>query len=195
MLAVADVSGSMLTQAGSKTRLGLAQEATRAGFGYFQDTDAFGLWTFSLNLGGGGRDYVEQVPVARLDAAHRDKVTDAIDELDDRAVGGTGLYDTTLAAYQAAKEGFDPERRNYVVLFTDGQNEDTGQTLTQLTSALKKEADRKRPISVVLVGIGPDVDRDELGQIAKAAGGKALTADQPEDINRVMIDALVARID
>ena len=40
--------------------------------------------------------------------------------------GGTGLYDTALAAYRTALRNYDPHYSNAVVLMTDGRNEDPG---------------------------------------------------------------------
>lgn len=195
MLAVADVSGSMQESAGTQTRLQLTQEAIRTAFGYFQSTDAFGLWTFSQNLAGPGRDYQEQAGVDALDPAHHAAAVQAIDALDDRAVGGTGLYDTALAAYTSAVEGYDANRRNYVVLFTDGKNEDDGLTLPDLTARLTERARDDRPVRMLVVGIGPEVDSAELGKIAGAVDGEAYTADDPADMKRIMINALVGRTD
>ena len=37
--------------------------------------------------------------------------------------GGTGLYDTTLAAYQEARRTWMPGRINIVLIATDGRND------------------------------------------------------------------------
>ena len=70
------------------------------------------------------------MPIRELDAeadgrTQREVLAEQLDSIPDRlAPGGTGLYDTTLAAVRAARENFDPTAVNSVLVLTDGTDED-----------------------------------------------------------------------
>ena len=44
---------------------------------------------------------------------------------------------------------------------------------------------------MVLLGIGPDANLDELSAIAKTTGGKAFRVDNPSEIGTIFLQALV----
>lgn len=193
LLAVVDVSGSMAAAAGSRNRIELARDAAGTAFSYFPDKGEVGLWAFSENRDG-NRDYVQLSPTGALTPKHRGELRSALDELPDQIRGGTGLYDTFLAAYRTAQSGYDSSRVNSLVLLTDGRDEDSvGISMNQLISTLKTEADAARPIAVILVGIGPEADLAALEQIADTTGGRAYRAKNATDMEDIIIDALLRR--
>ena len=75
---------------------------------------------FSTNLDG-DQDYLELIPPAPL-AGIRDDLESTIQGL--QAEGGTGLYDSTMAAVQAVRDNFDQTKINAVLLLTDGMCDD-----------------------------------------------------------------------
>src|SRR3546814_15522519 len=94
----------------------------------FPANSQLGLWAFSVDLGE-GTDYRELEPVARMDATegdtdHRSKLLSRIDSLSSIVGGGTGLYDSVLAAYRSMQQTYDPASINSVILLTDGSNDD-----------------------------------------------------------------------
>ncbi|MET9020099.1 substrate-binding domain-containing protein [Actinopolymorpha sp. NPDC004070] len=193
LLAVVDVSGSMAAAAGSRSRIELARDAAGTALSYFPDKGEVGLWEFS-ELRDGTRDYRELAKTAELSAAHRAELAKVLAKLPSQVSGGTGLYDTFLAAYRTAQNGYDDSKVNSVVLLTDGKDEDrTGVSLTQLLNTMKTEADPARPIAVILVGIGPQADLASLGKIADATNGRAYRARDPKDMEGIVIDALLRR--
>ena len=109
--------------------------------------------------------------------------------------GGTALNDTTLAAFRHVLSGYDPSKVNSVVLMTDGRNDDTGSSIDTATliETLKREADPARPVPIIMVGLGDEVDMDALRAISSATGGKAYQAPNPEDIRAVLLDAVSQR--
>ena len=108
--------------------------------------------------------------------------------------GGTGLYDTTLAAVRALRADYDANAINTVVLLTDGRNEDPGSiSLNQLLHTLQRERDPSRPLSVIAVGVGPDADARSLRRIVAVTGGRSYVARDPSDIGKVFNDALLSR--
>lgn len=200
LLAVVDVSTSMEAAAGpGQTRITLARDATKSALALFPDEASIGLWVFATELTD-TTDWAEVAPIRGLTddsagAPHRQVLAAALDSLPDRlSGGGTSLYDTTLGAVRAAREAYDPDFVSTVVLITDGRNEDsTSVSLDDLVATLQSEADPDRPVRVVAIGVGPDADNAALQRIAEATGGSAYSADDPNDLQTVLFDALRRR--
>ncbi|MFD2091560.1 substrate-binding domain-containing protein [Blastococcus deserti] len=200
ILAVFDVSTSMEAPVGGGTRATLARDAAKATLSLVPGDFALGLWVFAYQLDG-GQDWAELVPIRELDAdvggrPQRDLLDEQLDSIPDRLTpGGTGLYDTTLAAVRAAREEYDPTAVNSVLVLTDGTNEDdgTGIGLDELLSTLRAEANPERPVKVIGVALGPDADLGALRQIAEATAGAAYSAVDPADLQTVLFDALRQR--
>lgn len=195
MLAVIDISGSMKFPADEgRNRIQLARDAAATALGYFPDTAQIGLWGFSVNRQG-NRDYREYVPIETATRAHRKDLLSGLNQMVADARGGTGLYDTTLAAFRTAIAEYDDTRINSVVLLTDGKNEDDPGSISKelLLNRLREESDPATPISMIFIGIGPTADVRTLGEIAEASGGVAYQARSPKDMERIVIDALLRR--
>jgi len=195
MLAIIDVSGSMLQKvptAGNATRAQVTIEAARRGLALFDDSWAVGLWTFSTELVG-KRDYREVVPIGPL-SNQRGRLEGSIGQLVPKPNGATGLYDTMLAAYKTVQVDWDPGRINSVLFLTDGENQDKdGLSLAQLLAELKKVKDPKRPIQVVILGIGPSVGPAALEQITKTTGGGVFLTEDPAKIGDIFLKAVSLR--
>ncbi|MGA9871549.1 MAG: VWA domain-containing protein [Rhodococcus sp. (in: high G+C Gram-positive bacteria)] len=198
-LVVEDVSGSMAAKSGESTRIALTVDASLGANALFSDQTQMGLWAFSIGLGGGRQDYRELVPLAPVQAVHngllhRDAIFSAVRTLPSLVGGGTGLYDTTLAAFRRVKEGYDPNYVNSVILLTDGTNEDEGSpSLDQLIETLQREQDPVRPVVIVTVGVTTDADPVALQRISAATGGTSYVAEDPRDIPDVFVEALNSR--
>lgn len=199
MLVVLDASGSMDFETADGTRMELATEAASRALSAFPGKTRIGMWVFSVDQGGPGVDHKVMAPLRRLDkevdgVTQRDVLGARINEARELTNGGTGLYDTTLAAYRNAMKNYDDDYFNSVVLMTDGANEDPGSIqLGRLLSTLRAEADPAKPVRVVAIGISEDADMSALKKIARATGGQAFSARDPRDILTVMQKALLAR--
>jgi Ca-activated chloride channel family protein len=199
LLAVFDVSTSMKAPVGAGTRATLARDAAKSALTLFPDNASIGLWVFARRLQD-ATDWVELVPTRALDTdaggrPQRQALTEALDSIPGRlAPGGTGLYDTTLAAVRAARADFDPTSVTSVVIITDGKDEDED-TIGQdaLLTALRAEVDESRPVKVIGIALGPDADRGALDAIAAATGGAAYSAVDENDLQTVLFDALRQR--
>lgn len=187
-----DVSGSMdePVPGTGRTRMAVTLEAAELGIGLMKPTTKIGVWLFSTGLDG-DRDHRELLPMAPIG----DHVAaGALQEL--RAVeaiptGDTGLYDSTLAAYRSARQNFEPGRINTVIVLTDGRNDDANSiTRETLLAELAKLQDPRRPIPIIGIGIGPDVDVAELQAIAGATGGHGFTTPDPARIGEIFYTAL-----
>ncbi|MGY1684796.1 VWA domain-containing protein [Geodermatophilus sp. SYSU D00867] len=199
LLTVIDVSQSMEAPAGNGTRATLARDAAKSALTLIPGTSSIGLWVFAYQLQG-EQDWVELAPIRTLDeevdgGTQRDALDEQLDTLPGRlSPGGTGLFDTALAAVRAAREQYDPNAVSSVVLVTDGTNEDSsGIALDELVQTLQDEADPQRPVKVIGVALGPDADVAALEQIAQATGGAAYSAVDPNDLQGVLFDALRQR--
>ncbi len=200
ILAVLDVSTSMEAPVGDGTRATLARDAAQATLSLVPGNYALGLWAFAYQLED-GRDWIELVPTRELDddvegRPQRDVLDEQLDSIPGRLTpGGTGLYDTTLAAVRAAREDFDPTAVNSILVLTDGTNEDddAGIGLDALLETLRSEANPERPVKVIGVALGPDADLAALQRIADATAGAAYSAVDPGDLQTVLFDALRQR--
>lgn len=199
MLAVVDASGSMDFDAGTGSRMDLLADAARIGLGFLPDHARVGLWVFSIDKGGPGQDWRELEPIRRLDdlrfgRTQRYALRERAAELPGLTDGGTGLYDTALAAYREALRNYRPHYSNAVVLMTDGQNEDPGSiSLEALLQRLEELKDPDRPVRVVGIAISGDADLDALRRMARVTGGEAYLAAEPEDILGVFAQAVLSR--
>ena len=200
MLAVLDVSESMEDYAaGGRTRVQLTRDAATSALQDLPVTWQMGLWAFSSGLGRGDNDYRELVPVRELGdqygkGTQRDRLTGAIQQLPSLTAGGTGLYDTALAAYRSAVAGYDPQRFNGVLLLTDGRNDDDGISLDRLLATLRSQRDPSRPVRLITIGVGPDADASALRRMAEATGGRNYVVRDPRDLEAVFNDALLERV-
>jgi len=188
-----DVSGSMNEPvAGTgKTRMALTLQAAELGLGLMKPTTKVGLWLFSTNLDGPGKDYKELVPVETVSDLLSTGALEQLRSVQALPNGATGLYDSTLAAYQTARQNYEPGRINLVVVLTDGRNEDgAGISREALLTELGNLGDPRRPVQVIGIGIGPDVDVAELQAISGATGGQAFTTPDPTKINEIFYAAL-----
>jgi hypothetical protein len=195
MLAVIDVSGSMTTpvpSAGGAPREAVTVAAAQAGLSLFDDRWSVGLWTFSTDMDG-RKPYKQLVPIQPLSTG-RSQMVGALGTVTPIPRGNTGLYDTVLAAYKTVQAGWDPSRVNSIVIMTDGQNDNPGGlTLPQLLDQIGKIKDPAKPIEVIALGIGNQVDKGELQKITDATGGGVFLATDPSKIGDIFLQAIALR--
>lgn len=187
-----DVSGSMAepVPGTGRNRMQVTLQAAELGIGLMKPTTKLGIWLFSTQLDG-EKDYRELLPVAPISEQKSSGDLAKLRQVKALENGATGLYDSTLAAYQAARQNFEPGRINTVIVMTDGRNEDANSiSRDQLLAELAKLQDPQRPIRIVGIGIGPDIDVGELQAIAGATGGQAFTTPDPTKIGDIFYAAL-----
>lgn len=195
MLSLNDVSGSMFQPAtADMRRIDLFEKAAVRAIESMSPDSSLATWVFSSRRIG-GQDWQEVVPFGELgDPAHKQRTIETANALDTLVGGGTGLYDSVLAAVTYMRETYVPGQVNLVLLNTDGINEDDeGLDLPGLLAELEKLRDPARPVAVIAIGYGPDTDQDVLEQIAAATDGAAYQALQPTDIGTVLVDATTQR--
>jgi Ca-activated chloride channel family protein len=197
-LTVFDTSGSMaepVPTAGGKSRAEVTQQAASVGLSLFSNKWSVGVWRFSTNENG-AKPWKQLVPITSL-VKGREELQDSISDLDPKDGGGTGLYDTVLDAYLHAKKNYSAQKINSVILFTDGKNENAdGITDDKLVAELKKAQDPKKPIRLVLIGIGDKVSVEELKMIRDALPGSnsgVFLAPDPTLITSIFAQAIGSR--
>lgn len=201
MLQILDTSGSMRSPAGDSTRATLVANATIEGMTLFANDAQVGMWIFGIDKGAPGQDWKELAEVRRMDhksggTSHRERIATLVrTSMKNNLSGGTGLYDTTLAAYKKMLETYDPTTTNLIGLVTDGQNEDANSiTRDELLAQLKVLYDPGRPVRILTIGVTDDADAESLKLIADATGGTAYVARDPKDMKGMFtgeVDKLV----
>ena len=198
-LALVDVSGSMALPVPGRqpvSRIELARTAVRGSLGLFPEGTVAGLWRFSSDLTP-STNYEQMMPLTPLTARSRSNFAAVVDQLTAVPDGGTGLYDSVLAAVRYVRSGYDARRVNSVVVLSDGKNQDAsahGITKSHLLEALRSEADPDRPVPVISVAYGPDSDIAALRSISSATGGTVFTARDPRDLPVIFRDAIGHRV-
>ncbi|NIH84283.1 substrate-binding domain-containing protein [Amycolatopsis granulosa] len=187
-----DVSDSMtaVVPGTGRTRMQLTTDAAARALGLFQPTSEIAVWEFARRLDG-DRDYRELLPLRPVSEQLAAGAADRLRAIEPAPGGATGLYDTVLAAYRLASAEWQPGRLNLVVVLTDGRNDDVAGTgRDALVAELARLADPARPVAIVGIGVGPDVDVTELAAIAAPTSGQAFAAPDPARITDVFYTAL-----
>jgi Ca-activated chloride channel homolog len=168
---VVDTSGSM----NDEGKLAHASEGLQVFLRQFSPRDRVGLIGFSE------RAYTI-VPVGEV-LRNRAALRAAAAAL--TAGGGTAVYDATRQALDAIVALRDSTRINAVVVLTDGEDNASRLTASELEALLEQRAEnQERNIRVFTIAYGSDAKKDVLEEIASAAGGEAFEGD-PEEIVEV----------
>lgn len=156
-----DVSRSMRNDGGAgQSKIDWVKRALH-GLADRMSTGALGVWEFSRKLDA-DRPYKRLVPTRPV-AGQRPALHTGIDAL--TPATATHLYTSLDAVYRSATSEFVANKRNRVIVITDGPN-DGGLSLAQVRSRLDKG-----DVTVSFIAIGPDPDHRELNELASAAGG------------------------
>jgi Ca-activated chloride channel family protein len=185
---VVDVSGSMADEVRGtgSSKLDLAKAAASNALAEFSSDDQVGLWIFSTELDG-TRDHRELVPIGPMGAAvggrrRAEVMRERIAGL--QPGGGTGLYDTSLAAHGLVDSRASRRTINAVILLTDGRNEDDGISLENLLPRLRTERGDEA-VRLFAIAYGDDADLGVLRRIAETTGGVGYDSLDPTRIAEV----------
>ncbi|GHD36710.1 hypothetical protein GCM10007147_44240 [Nocardiopsis kunsanensis] len=204
VLTIVDVSGSMMAEVPGTgmTRMQVTGAAADDGLDMFTPTSELGLWEFSTDIND-GLHHQELAPVRELQAAgddgndHRDAVAREFDSLQPRPEGDTAMYETYLAAYEEMSRTYRPDRTNVILMLTDGDNDHPGgMELEELLEGIDELSSPSRPIPIITIAFGPDVQHLEpLQEIAAATGGAAYMTEDPRNIGEIFVQAFSLRIE
>ena len=189
LLLVVDVSGSMAEPAEGSTRalIGLVRDGMLTLAKLLPDDSELSVWAFGSLLDP-PRDYQVLLPRAPLDAGQRQRLGDAAAALTARDTG-TGLYDTILAAYVAAREGYRDGVANQVVVFTDGHNQDDPGSISaeQLSEQLIAAADPQRPVQLTVITFGSKPEAQVLEGALEPVEGYVDPLTRADEVRAVFI--------
>src|SRR5690606_32267868 len=152
------------------------------GLSLLPDDSELGQWVFSTELEG-GKDWRELVSVGPLNerpgsATRRQLVLSAFAQTRVKPSGGTGLYETTIAAFEDMRRTYQPEDVNSILLWTDGKSEDKdGPSLEETLDHIRRAYDPERPVLINMFGLGKGVNVGALRQIARLTNGDAYVAE------------------
>jgi hypothetical protein len=186
---VVDVSWSMSdpVPGSSSPVIDLVRRGTGTVGGMLPDASRVGLWEFGSHLDG-RRDYRVIVPIGGLTHPHRTALAHAVQTLEPEHTG-TGLYDTILAAYTAARKAWTPGQSNQVMVFTDGINDDDPDSisLARLAAALRKAQDPRRPVQLSVVGFGEHAQLDDLSKALDPVGAYVESLRTADEVQAMFI--------
>jgi Ca-activated chloride channel homolog len=159
---VIDKSGSM-----NDEKIALAKEAARATASLLHEDDYLGVIGFDAT----------PVHVVRMAAVqNRSAVERGIERL--KAGGGTAIFPALDAAY-ADLSGVRA-RKKHVILLTDGQTRESGLDVLVQNMQLSD-------ITLSTVGLGEDVSRGLLEELARLGHGRAYFTDDPRHVPRLFL--------
>lgn len=189
VLVAVDVSGSMQARAPGSDRalLDLVKEGFADLGTLLPDSSELGLWEFGVRLQPPD-DHRVLLPRGALTPQHRSSVTSAVRALQARDTG-TGLHDTVLAGYTAARDRYREGVPNHVVVFTDGRNEaDPGSpSMEQLSQALAAAVDAERPVQLTVVTFGDQPEAAALKQALEPVAGYVDQLSTADEVGAVFI--------
>jgi putative drug exporter of the RND superfamily len=199
-LTLVDVSASMDEPAGpGLTRLQVATQAAQIVLGMLPDDTQIGVWSSSNPFQGAHGEQVN-LPIGRLSdqvgkTARRQQLLNSLGRMHVEAAGsGTGLDDSLLSAFRMMTRTYSAKQVNSIIVYTAGQHDNSKISQQDLVAALRREYDPARPVQILMVGIGDGVDRGELDQIAKATHGSAYTVTAPQQMQKIVFNALSRRV-
>lgn len=202
ILALIDISGSMAAPVEEGvTRIDLTRQAAQTALSVIPEQTAVGVWYFATALDG-ALDHVEAAPLRPLEeevgeVTQQEVLLGVTADLGvDTLQGDTGLHDSLWAAYSAMQDEDVDDAISSVLMLTDGINDDPTGGLSEdevvaLLEQAREEGDRQ--VTVVLIGVGPDVDADALDRLATAAGGESLVLTDPRELPQVFVDVVARR--
>ncbi|RLK59419.1 extracellular solute-binding protein [Actinokineospora cianjurensis] len=161
-----DVSRTMGGDGGDgRSRLDWVKDALK-GYTDYTVSGSLGLWPFSRSLEK-GKPYAVAVPTGPV-TNRRASLHVAIDGLTPN--GATDFYESVVAGYRSAVQGYVPGRRNQLVVITDG-GADGAMSLSQAKAALRRVSEKGKPVPIDVIAIGRDPDRAALRDLATSTGG------------------------
>jgi hypothetical protein len=159
---------SMVTDEGSKTRLGNVVGALDSRIKALPPNAVIGLWTFD---GKEGRTEVSAGPLGDpVDGKPRSEALAAALDRQHASSGGAVSFTTLRLLYQNAQANFHAGQTNSVLVITAGPHTDQSLSGEGLQEVIKS-ADPAKPVAVNVIDFGPDPDRATWEAVAKLSGG------------------------
>lgn len=192
-LALIDTGPTMSTvdpHFGGKSRIDLITKLAGGGLDLFQPEDELGLWAFGGDASSNKLGYTPVVAPALLDAKQQTAIGGTLQVASPAGSDDCGFFPAVLAAYKYMSANFDPAKANTLVVFTD-TTDGCGKPLSQLETQLQQLAETDKPIALIILGIGKDVNMASLGTLSNTVSGKVFPVTPTTDIGTVFMEALL----
>lgn len=202
ILVIADTSKHMaepITGQKGATRLSVALQAARLGLQLFPNSTHMGMWEFAEKLepATGYHEWVGLGPVdqpERGQVIRRSKLDQLTTSLKAHSTLNSSLYSTILSGFRRVTAKYDERMNNALLVITAGKDDGGGLTRSELLAQLRKEWDPDKPVQIVMIAFGSDVDKAGLTEITSATNGSLHVAQQPGEIIDVFLAALARRL-
>jgi hypothetical protein len=186
-----DTSASSLSRLDGQTILDRLADSAQLAVASLPDRSDVALWYFAQHLGPSGEDYRVVADGAPLTApAQVQAIARGLGGMSGVAGGDRGLYDTIIAARQAAAAKAVAGRPSTAVVVTAGPNDDDFSASLGAVKAAVAKADPARPVRLVIIGVGPKPSGAVLTEIAKAGHGQYVAVTKPDDLTTALTRAL-----
>ncbi|MGW2197511.1 substrate-binding domain-containing protein, partial [Streptosporangium sp. NPDC001682] len=180
-----------------KTRLTVALDAARLGLQLFPGSTHMGMWEFSSAKGEDQRERVRLGPITEPDdgqVIRRSRLEELTRTLRADPKEPSALYDSIIAGFRALTESYDETMNNTLLVITAGKDDGKGISGAKLVERLRGEWNPARPVQIVVLAFGTDLDRAALTQITSVTNGSLHVAQRPEEIIDVFLSALARRL-
>ncbi|CCH33712.1 substrate-binding domain-containing protein [Actinosynnema sp. NPDC047251] len=182
-----DVSKSMEEPGGDgKSRMAWVKDAL-SGQVNRSVSGALGLWEFSRALDG-EKPYRQLVATGPV-VGQKQQLLDGVAGL--RPQSATQLYSSVAALYEKTLAEYQPGKRNRIIVLTDGAN-DGGLTFAQLKTELARLKQDGKDIAISVLAIGPDPERQPLGELTRTSGGTLSVVDDGRGVDAALAQLLSA---
>ena len=203
VLLLIDASGSMnqkikAPDGRTTTRAALLRESGRTAAELFAQDTSIGMWFFGQPTPA-SPPHTEVVPFGPITGSidgrsRRDALAGAITAYRAADDSGTPLYQTVLDGVNEMRPRSGPGAVTLVVVLTDGVDGESTFKMphSAFMTRLAAQQDVTRPVPIIAVGYGPDVDMKKLTDMSKATGGAAFAATDPADLSSAIAKAFLA---
>ncbi|MGI5283831.1 substrate-binding and VWA domain-containing protein [Nonomuraea polychroma] len=199
ILVLADTSKHMAEPLKGSTRVRVALDAAKIGLQLFPDSTHMGLWEFADGLGQ-IKSYQERVGLGPINepesgqVIRRSRLGEMTTTITAHPERDSSLYDSILSGFRKVAGEYREDMNNTLLVITAGKDDGKGTRLAQLLEELRRDWKPDRPVQIVIIAFGTDVDRGGLGQIAAATNGSLHVAQEPGEIIDVFLAALARRL-
>ncbi|MEU1384396.1 MULTISPECIES: substrate-binding and VWA domain-containing protein [unclassified Nonomuraea] len=199
ILVLADTSKHMAEPLNGSTKVRIALAAAKIGLQLFPNSTHMGMWEFADKVGN-VRSYRQRVGLGPISEPESGQVLrrSVLDELTSTIAPhpdlDSSLYDAILAGFRRMSGDYRDDMNNTLLVISAGKDDGKGVKLPRLLDALRNEWDPDKPVQIVIIAFGKDVDRGSLSQIAAATNGSLHVAQEPGEIIDVFLGALARRL-
>ncbi|MEU8358941.1 substrate-binding and VWA domain-containing protein [Nonomuraea sp. NPDC048882] len=199
ILVLADTSKHMAEPLNGTTRVSVALAAAKIGLQLFPASTHMGLWEFADKVGRikGYQERVALGPISEPDSGQVIRKS-RLDELTSTIAAhpklASSLYDAIHSGFREVSEEYREEMNNALLVITAGRDDGKGVNLRQLLDQLRREWNPDKPVQIIVIAFGKDVDRAALSQITAATNGSLHEAQEPGEIIDVFLAALARRL-